>query len=255
MRPPAVLVTRPEPGGAETAARVAALGWEPVLAPALVLTPRPLVMARAQALLLTSRAAARALPAPVPGLPVLGVGEATAAEAGRRGWGPCHAADGTAKDMARVAAALFDPKAGPLLLAVGEGYSLDLAADLRARGFRVIRRIAYAAEPALKLPDAAREALAAGRVGAVLFHSPRSAVCAMTLFRSAGVAEAAARMEVLAISRRVGEAAAAAIAPLSWRGIRVATRPEEDALLRLLGRREEPVAGGPMAEGPQGPEA
>ena len=36
----AVLVTRPEPGAAETARRVAALGWRPVLAPALVLAPR-----------------------------------------------------------------------------------------------------------------------------------------------------------------------------------------------------------------------
>ncbi|EHL99111.1 hypothetical protein HMPREF9946_03359, partial [Acetobacteraceae bacterium AT-5844] len=39
--PPAVLITRPEPGGADTAAAVAALGWRPVLAPALVLAPLP----------------------------------------------------------------------------------------------------------------------------------------------------------------------------------------------------------------------
>ena len=38
--PPGVLVTRPEPGAAETARRVAALGWRPILAPALVLAPR-----------------------------------------------------------------------------------------------------------------------------------------------------------------------------------------------------------------------
>lgn len=240
--PAGVLVTRPEPGGPETAARVAALGWTPVLAPALVLRPRVFVIRRVQALLLTSRAAARALPAPVPGLPILAVGEATAAEARRRGWADCRAADGTAKDLARLAKAALDPAAGPLLLAVGEGYALDLAADLRADGFRVIRRIAYAAEPAESLPEGAIRALAGGRVGAVLFHSPRSALCAMTLLRAAGVAAEATHLEVLAISRRVGEAAAAAIAPHAWRGIRIAARPEEDALLQLLGRREEPVA-------------
>ncbi|MBX6747830.1 MAG: uroporphyrinogen-III synthase, partial [Acetobacteraceae bacterium] len=38
---PAVLVTRPEPGAEETARRLVALGFRPVLAPALVLEPRP----------------------------------------------------------------------------------------------------------------------------------------------------------------------------------------------------------------------
>ena len=76
---PGVLITRPEPGAAETARRVAALGWRPILAPALVLAPRPFAAPPAQALLLTSRAAARALPPS--DTPVLAVGEATAAEA------------------------------------------------------------------------------------------------------------------------------------------------------------------------------
>src|SRR3954465_4216067 len=80
----AVLITRPEPGAAETARRVAALGWRPILAPALVLAPRPFAAPPAQALLLTSRAAARALP-PSDSL-VLAVGEATAAEARARGF-------------------------------------------------------------------------------------------------------------------------------------------------------------------------
>jgi uroporphyrinogen-III synthase len=241
MRADAVLVTRPEPGGAETAARLAALGWTSILAPALVLAPRPFAMPPAQALLLTSRAAARALPAPAP-IPVLAVGEATAAEARNAGWSDVRAAGGTAENLAQLAASMLDPAAGPLLLAVGQGYSLDLAADLRSRGFRVIRRIAYAAEPAAGLPETARSALAEGRVTAILFHSPRSALCAINLIRDAGLAAAAQGVEVLAISRRVAETAAAAIAPQAWRSVRIATRPEEDALLALLGRREEPAA-------------
>jgi len=231
-----VLVTRPEPGGAETASRVASLGWTPVVAPALVLTPARFDLPRAQAILLASRAAARALPPPVPGLRVIAVGEATAAEARSRGW-EAAAAAGTAETLAELVAAALDPRAGPLLLAVGEGYSLDLAADLRRRGFRVIRRIAYRAEPAAALPENAIAALASGAVRAVLFHSPRSALCAINLVRAAGLVAAAPGVEVLAISRRVAEAAAAAIAPLSWRSLRVAARPEEDALLGLLGRR------------------
>src|SRR4051794_17427369 len=76
----AVLVTRPEPSAAETVRRVAALGWRPVLAPALVLAPRATAaepLPAAQALLLASRAAARAV-RPCAASPVLAVGEATA---------------------------------------------------------------------------------------------------------------------------------------------------------------------------------
>jgi uroporphyrinogen-III synthase len=236
MIPAGVLIARPEPGGAETAARVAALGWVPVAAPALVLAPRRFVIPRVQAVLVTSRAAARALPAPVPGLPLLAVGAASAAEARARGW-PAEAAGGTAEDLAALAAARLDPAAGALLLAVGAGYALDLATALRRLGFRAVRRLAYAAAPATTLPAAARAALAQGEVGRALFHSPRSAACAITLMKEAGIAESLVGMEALAISRRVAEAAAAAAAPFAWRGLRIADRPAEEALLALLGRR------------------
>lgn len=230
----AVLVTRPEPGGAETAARLVALGWQPLLAPALVLEPRPFTLPPCQAMLLTSRAAARALPPPSPGLPLLAVGEATAEAARALGW-KADAAAGTATDLAALAAARLDPTGGPLLLAVGQGYALDLAADLRARGFRVLRRIAYAARPAATLPGAVRASLAHGTPHHVLFHSPRSAGCAITLFREAGHAATIAGMSALAISPRVAEAARMALAPLRWRALRVAERPTEEALLALLG--------------------
>ncbi|NKC32932.1 uroporphyrinogen-III synthase [Falsiroseomonas selenitidurans] len=254
---PGVLVTRPEPGGGETAARLLALGFRPVLAPALVLVPRPLPLPPCQAVLVTSRAAARALPAPPPGLPLLAVGEATAAAARAAGW-PALVAAGTAADLARLAAARLDPAAGPLLLAVGQGYAQDLAAALRGAGFRVLRRIAYAAHPATTLPSDAAAAI--GGVRFILFHSPRSARCAITLFREAGQAATLAGMEALVLSRRVAEAARAALAPVRWRALRVAARPTEDALLALLGPGAFPGPGagegGPEQDGPQdhGPE-
>jgi uroporphyrinogen-III synthase len=232
---PGVLIFRPEPGAAETADRAAAMGWQPILSPALVLVPRSVALPRVQAVLITSRAAARALPEPLPGLPLLAVGEATAREARARGWRDARAAGGTASDLAALAARLLDPRRGPLLLAAGEGYALDLAAELRRHGFRVLRRVAYAAAPAMQLSREACVALAGGRVGAALFHSPRSARCAMTLIRQAGLAEAVARAEALAVSHRVAAAAVAALAPLRWQAVRIAERPDEAALLALLG--------------------
>lgn len=233
----AVLVTRPEPGAEETARRLVALGFRPVLAPALVLEPRPFRLPPAQALLLTSRAAARALAAATPAasaLPVLAVGEATAAAARAHGFLNVAAAGGDAAALAELAAARLDSAAGPLLLAVGEGYGQDLAAGLRARGFRVLRRVAYAARPAKELPPSAKAALVTGEVAAALFFSPRSAACAIALLRAAGLAETATRMQALAISPRVARTLESALAPLTWRALRVAERPDQDALLDLL---------------------
>ncbi len=229
-----VLVTRPEPGASETARRLAALGWRPVLAPALVLAPRPLAaMPRAQAILLTSRAAARALPRDwfPASLPVLAVGEATAAEARARGFADVRPASGDAQALAALAAATLDPAAGPLLLAVGVGYGLDLAASLRARGFRVIRRIAYAAAPAAALPPEAIAAVHQGVIAAALFFSPKSAQSALALLRTAGLAATAPGIRALAISPRVAQLLAA----LPWRQVQVAARPDQDSLLELLG--------------------
>ncbi len=224
-----VLVTRPEPGAAETAARLTALGRTPILAPALLLAPRPLAPpAHAQALLLTSRAAARAL-TPWP-IPVLAVGAATAEAARAQGFAEVRAAGGDAAALAELCAATLRPADGALLLAVGAAYSLDLTALLRAQGFRVIRRVVYAAREAPALPDLAAEALRAGQVSHAMFFSPRSAACSLSLLSRAGLAEALAGIEALAISPRV----ATALQALPWRRIRVAGRPDQDHLLELL---------------------
>jgi len=236
--PAGVLVTRPEPGGTETAARVASLGWTPVLAPSLVLTPRRFALPRCQAVLVTSRAGARALPSPIPGLPLLAVGAGSAEVARAAGWAPVWAAEGNAESLAALAALRLDPAGPPLLLAVGQGYALDLADALRGSGFRVIRRLAYAATPAGSLPAAALAALTLGGLSKILFHSPRSAACAINLFRTAGHATSLARLEAIVISPRVAAIAAEALAPLTWRGIVIAESPGENALLALLGRAD-----------------
>jgi uroporphyrinogen-III synthase len=226
-----VLITRPEPGAAEMAQQVAALGWQPVLAPALTLVSLPPAhLPAAQALVLASRGAARALPATP--RPVFVVGAGTAAEARARGCPDVTAAEGDAASLAALIARRLDPGAGPLLLAVGQGYGAELAAALRGAGFRVIRRVVYAARPATALPDPARDALAAGHIGHALFLSPRSAAIACGLIRAAGMADAMRGIEALALSPRI----AAALAPLPWRAVRVTARPDPALLLALLGR-------------------
>jgi uroporphyrinogen-III synthase len=237
----AVLVTRPEPGAADTAAAVAALGWRPLLAPALVLAPLPPpadLAAPAQALLLPSRAAARALPGVPREMPVLAVGAGTAAEARAAGFRDVTAAHGEATALAALAGATLRPAAGPLLLAVGRGYSGALAAALRAQGFTVRRRVVYAARPADSLPQDVLAALRSGQVRAALFFSPRSATVTSALLQQAGLAETVRRVAALALSARI----ATALAGLSWQEIRATPTPEPMALLALLGPAPHPAA-------------
>jgi uroporphyrinogen-III synthase len=240
---PGCLITRPEPGAAATAVRVAALGWQPVLAPALLLSSLPIAPApEARAVLVPSAAALPSLAESCPpGLPVLAVGEGTAAAARNAGFTDVIAAEGDALSLAALAGARLDT-AGPVLLASGQGYGDDLAADLAARGFAVIRRDAYVATEATTLPEAARDALAEGRIRVALFFSPRSARSTLSLMREAGLCGAATGIRALALSRRVAEALCGAPGNLSWGGLDVAPRPDQEALLALLGSPPQVLA-------------
>jgi uroporphyrinogen-III synthase len=227
----AVLITRPEPGASETAARVAALGWQPVVAPLLVIQSRQVHAPRSlQAILVTSGNAIAALPASHRALPLLAVGDATAARARAAGFTRVESAAGDADALAALAVRRCDPVGAPLLLASGQGQGGELATTLRASRFRVLRRVAYAAEPVRALPQAMREALSSGAVHAALFFSAETARTAVRLLRRARLHDAVRNVDALAI----GGPAAVALEALRWRCIRVAEQPNQDAMLALL---------------------
>ena len=209
------------------------MGFEPVLAPALVVRTRRLAaLPPVQAVLVTSGNAIPALPARLRRLKLLAVGDATAARAREAGFADVASAGRDAAALAALAGRLLDPGTDPLLLAIGEGQGAELAASLRDAGFRVLRRVAYAALPARILPVAARRALARRAVGHALFFSPAIAHAAVRLLR--GLATEA--ITALAIS----PATATALSPLKWAGIRVASSPDQEALLALLPRSATP---------------
>jgi uroporphyrinogen-III synthase len=226
-----VLVTRPEPGAAETARRLIAMGRTPLLAPMLRIVPLPVDLpppGSLQAVLVTS---ANALPA-LDGhaaLPLLAVGDGTAAKARAAGFRVVHSAGGDARALAELAVRVGNARGLPLLLAGQQGQGADLARRLREAGFAVEHRDVYAARPATALPEAARAALCRHAVEAALFFSPATAHAfvsvAVPLPRDAFTA-----VESLAISPAV----AAALAPLPWHRIRIATAPNQDELLGLL---------------------
>jgi uroporphyrinogen-III synthase len=186
-----------------------------------------------QAALAASSNAIPLLPASHRHLPLFAVGEATAARARAAGFAQVASADGDAAALAELVARSCDRHAGPLLLACGRGQGKVLAADLRARGFAVVRRVVYAAVPLDTLPQVAREALATGALRAAMFFSAETARQCATLVHAAGLHEAVRSIDALAI----GQPAAMALETLPWRRIRVAARPNQDAMLALLDDR------------------
>lgn len=228
-----VLITRPEPGASQTAARVAALGFRPIVAPLLEIRALRTALPAAtsvQAIVVTSGNAIACLPPSHRQLPLLAVGAASADSARGAGFATVASADGDAQALAALSSVACRPGAGPLLLAASRGQGISLAAELRLRGFRVIRRSVYAAAPVETLPEPARAALAQGAIGAALFFSAETARHAVRLLRSAGLDSAVRNVDAVAI----GQAAAVALQPLPWRQLHVASRPNQDAMLALL---------------------
>jgi uroporphyrinogen-III synthase len=230
---PSVLITRPEPGARETAARVALRGFSPILAPVLRIHTLPARLPPAAtlgALLVTSGNAVAPLPRAHHVVPLFAVGDATAERARAAGFATVHSAAGDAAALAALVTREVSTLAGPLLLAAGRGQGNQLAALLRQAGYRVVRRVVYAAEPETNLAAAAAGALAARVVTAALFFSAETARHFVTQVQRAGLAGTLATVDAISI----GEAAAVALQALSWRRIRVAARPTQDDMLALL---------------------
>jgi len=225
-----VLVTRPEPGAGETAARLERAGFVPILAPMLDI--RPLAAPPpppADAILLTSRNGLLGLPPGPITAPVFAVGRATERAARARGATAVAGADGNAEDLAALIRARL-PAGSTLLLPAAAGQGGALAAALRAAGYAVHLHPCYEARPADTLPEPARAALAAGRIAAALFFSAETARAFVRAVRRAGLETATEPVTACAISPAV----TVALEPLVWRHVRVAGRPNQEALLALL---------------------
>lgn len=209
-----ILVVRPQPGADATAARLSAMGHDPIVQP--LLTTRAVAWVppdrRPDATILTSAAAVRHAG---PGadwlkpLPAHAVGTATAAAASAAGWTDVRTGPGTVQ-------ALLD--------GLGAGHYLHLAgADLTAvevpPGVRLTRVTVYETplQPLPALPD----------VAAVLLHSPRTAAHFAAEWDRLGGQRA--RVQVLAIS-----AATLAAAGGGWARATAATTPSDAALLAML---------------------
>jgi uroporphyrinogen-III synthase len=226
-----VLITRPEPGATETAARLFASGFFPVVAPVLSIVGRELhTPDHVAAILLTSRNAVAACALSLHELPVFAVGTATARRAAETGFKHVFNADGDAGVLVKLVTESMSPADGALFLPTGQGQGWAIASALRLQGFRVVRRVAYRAVCAPELPSAAAIELHQGALSAAMFFSGETSRHFVRLIQAAGLANAVRDIDAVSIS----EAAAVPLRSLPWRRVGVAAKPNQDAMLVLL---------------------
>jgi uroporphyrinogen-III synthase len=215
-------VTRAEPGAGRTAGRLEQLGFEAVVAPLLAI--RPLApaepdLAGVAALAFTSRNGVAAFAALTTrrDRPVFAVGDATAEAARAHGFETVTSAGGAMGDLAAL---LRDTgPAGRVLVPGAREPAGDLAALLAGSACEAVPLAVYEA-----IETGAR---APGAYDAVLIQSPRAG---RTLAATAPAGGLAGRVAVA-----ISEAAAQPLSGLGFDEVRIATRPNEDAVLQALG--------------------
>jgi uroporphyrinogen-III synthase len=185
---------------------------------------------KVQATLLTSRNAVAGCPDACHALPAFAVGEATAQTAAAAGFERVTSAEGDAVALAALIAKMLKPQAGSLFLPAGSGQGGELAKSLRRAGFRVFRRVVYQARAVLALPIAAETHLRHRQVQSAMFFSAETARHFVRLVRSAKLDETVNDVDAISISER----STVALRELPWRRIRVALKPNQDAMLALL---------------------
>jgi len=230
-----VLVTRPEPGASRTARRLEAQGFRPILLPLTETVGLP-VEARAApaaaAVAVTSANAVRHAPKPLvaalAALPCHAVGKRTAAAC--RAAGFASVAEGPG-DAEALAGAIAGGLAGrEVVYLCGRTRFPAFEARLAAAGVRVHPVETYETI-ALDHDDAHILArLAGGPVGSVLLYSAKAAAAVAALAVRPALRERFETTEFLALSARV----AGALGEVAGERVRIAARPDEDALLALL---------------------
>lgn len=227
-----VIITRAEPGASETAARVRALGAEPILASVLSLQSDPNVPLPAlktlSGLVFTSANGVRVFAERETDrtLTAWCVGPATATAAREAGFSHVRESAGNAVDLAEFIAANATSSERPLLHVANAAAKGDLKAELERLGFAVQFAPLYLMQPADTLPEAAIKAITQDAPAIVLIHSAKGAERFAALSADLPIRT----LSAIAIS----EPAAAPLANLALQTIFWVDAPNEDSLLNAL---------------------
>ena len=220
MERPDIVLLRPQPGAARSAATARSMGLNALIAPIFGIVPirwSPPSAKDHDAIVFTSAAAphqAGSALAAYTHLPCYAVGDATAEAARLAGFSLIREGSSDAAALALMINA--DGVARPLHLCGQDSVGLPLG--------NVVQRIVYSAEALSTLESDAAEALREGAIA--LLHSPRAGRHFASLAEQTGLSRS--RIRIAAIS----DAAAAAVGP-GWREVAVAAAPRDPVLLEL----------------------
>jgi uroporphyrinogen-III synthase len=233
-----LLITRPESQGEQTAQALRVRGHEVTLAPLLRVEPLTANISTGpwSAVAMTSANAVRALEgqpwrSEILPLRLFTVGARTAAAAREAGFADVISADGDAHALARRIAASLAHGSSLLYLA-GVDRSRELADLLAGTGIAVETVAIYRAIPETALSPPACEALRAGTIDGVLHFSKRSAQTFLAAAMVSGILRNSLNCQHFCLSSQVAEA----FADAPGAQLRIAARPDEAALLDLVGR-------------------
>lgn len=233
-----VIVTRPETAARRTAARLEALGHEPVLLSLTAAIHHPNRAAQAlrqpyAGIAVTSAEAIRALAASEDfgqidlKKPFYAVGDATASAAGMAGFLDIRCGSGTGAGLAAMIAA--DRPQGALVYLAGMPRSPDFENGLRSHKVPFLTTEIYSMRPINHPQDKIDQALLDPPADGVLLYSPENARLFFQLTRNHEHVLAETRL--FCLSRNV----AAAVPPAFQRNISIAKTIDEHGLLALLG--------------------
>ncbi len=229
------LILRAEEEARQSAAALAELGHEAIVAPIVTWRPtrQAIVLGAARALIATSARALRSLyqddAARLASLPLFAVGEATARAARTAGFQNVIIGGGHAEALIDSIRRLHSPSE-PLLYLAGEPRRPAVETALVAAGFKLAVQVVYRMQQADILPEEARRILADGTVNAVLHYSAETAALFVRLTQAAGLAVEAGRLTHFALSDAVGQE----MASLSAAQVCIAELPTETALFALI---------------------
>ena len=230
-----ILITRPREDADTLAQKLSDHGIESVIEPLLTIHFEgggPVDLAGAQALVVTSANGLRAFVHrnPERDIDVIAVGDATARAARQAGFRRVQSAAGDVTALAELAMHTRDPGAGALVHVAGSRIAGDMKGLLEREGFTYRREVLYHAEKATALAPETVTAIEAGTITGVALYSPRTAGAFCALADAAGLGRGIGAVTAYCLSGQVAERVRA----LNWRAVRIAPRPEEDALVRQI---------------------
>lgn len=242
-----VIITRPSPGNEEIAKAIALRGWTPISAPLLNISFAPLhrlslgekvkiSSASYQGVIVASRQAVIGLCGLYPNalrssVLIVAVGDQTAEDAKKAGFGHVKSAQGTATELVDLCRNILHPHQGEVLLASAEGAGLKIVDGLHKAGFKVFHLTLYTSQPVSVLPTSLKQAFRGEKTYAIMFFSALTATAFIKHLPPSLMGEQIPFITALAISKNVQKV----LGEYPWKSIEIAARPTAHAMIERLG--------------------